>query len=73
MASRGGLLKYPLPALQQRTAYWRTTLGFTAAELRSMLHRAPRLLLYPVDRHPKYQLKLRFLTGIVVCVCVRGE
>ena len=70
VVSRGGLLKYSLPALQQRAAYWRgAALGFTTAELRFMLHRAPRLLLYPVDRHAKYQLQLRFLTGrVVVCM-----
>ena len=31
-------------------------------ELRQLLDRLPRLLLYPVHEH-KYQLKLRFLTG----------
>lgn len=47
--------------MQERAAYWHQ-LGFSAAELRLLLDRMPRLLLYPLHE-PKYQLKLRFLQG----------
>ena len=56
--------------LQDRTAYWRS-LGFSLEEVRFMLDRMPRLLLYPMQ-DPKYQLKLAFLTGALVCCCACG-
>jgi len=50
------------PCLQERVAYWRLHLGFSADELRQLLGTCPRLLLYPMHQR-KYGAKLRFLQG----------
>lgn len=61
VVAKGGAIKYPLRTLQARVAFW-TGLGFGPAELRTLLDRMPRLLLYPMHE-PKYAAKLRFLRG----------